>query len=211
MDSFAYCWTDTRTNMLYVGVHKGTISDGYICSSKYMLKEYNQRPLDFSRQILAFGTYSEMLVFESTILKSINAARDSMFYNKHNGDGRSYIEKHTEETKLKMSKPKSEEHKNKLRGKRPHVNQSGVNNNAYKVLKNKSKSEEQKRKNSIGQSKIIWTVISPDNTIFIFKNLPEFCKKYNLPKSSIWYSATHNKPYKGWYCYKNSNRFDKVI
>jgi hypothetical protein len=32
-DSFVYCWTDHKTGMLYVGSHKGTIDDGYVCSS----------------------------------------------------------------------------------------------------------------------------------------------------------------------------------
>jgi len=132
MDSFAYCWTDIRTDKLYVGVHKDTPTDGYICSSKSMLEDYNKRPNDFVRQILAFGIYKEMLKFEYTLLKSAYAARDPGFYNKHNGDGRPYTVKHSEETKKKLSKPKTEEHKMKLRGKRPHVNQSGTNNNAYK-------------------------------------------------------------------------------
>ena len=39
-ESFVYCWTDTKRNMLYVGKHKGDINDGYICSSKYFLSEY---------------------------------------------------------------------------------------------------------------------------------------------------------------------------
>ena len=36
-EAFVYCWTDHKTNKLYVGVHKGSINDGYICSSKYTI------------------------------------------------------------------------------------------------------------------------------------------------------------------------------
>ena len=57
MNSFVYCWTDKKTNMLYVGSHKGSIDDGYICSSKPMMKEYKKRPQDFSRQIVAEGLF----------------------------------------------------------------------------------------------------------------------------------------------------------
>ena len=210
MDSFVYCWTDTRTNKLYIGVHKGNIDDGYICSSKYLLKEYNQRPFDFKRQILAFGSYKEMLNFEIKILKSINAAKDPLFYNKHNGDGRGYTEKHSEETKRKLSKPKTEEHKMKLRGKRPHVNQSGKNNNAYKKLKGVPKSDSFKIKNSLGQSKIIWTVISPDGTIHIFKNLRKSCKEFKFPISStkIWNISSKNIESDNWICFKSRTRFE---
>lgn len=210
-DSFVYCWTDTRTNMLYVGVHKGSPDDGYICSSKYMLNEYHERSNDFKREILAFGTYKELLKFESTILKSANAARDSMFYNRHNGDGRPHIEKHSEETKKKLSKPKTEEHKQKLRGKRPHVDQSGTKNNAYKALKGKSKSDEYKNKNSIGQSKITWTVITPEGRVYTFKNLKKGCidNNLNVSHSRMWSSANTGKPINGWQCFKDSSRFDK--
>lgn len=31
MEAFVYVWTDKITNKLYVGVHKGTLDDGYIC------------------------------------------------------------------------------------------------------------------------------------------------------------------------------------
>lgn len=45
-ESFVYCWTDTKRNMLYVGKHKGDINDGYICSSKYFLSEYKNKTYD---------------------------------------------------------------------------------------------------------------------------------------------------------------------
>lgn len=79
MDSFLYCWTDHLSEMLYVGVHKGSEDDGYVCSSKYMLEEYNKRPEDFTRQIIAHGTYSDCLSLEMAILQSVNAARDPGF------------------------------------------------------------------------------------------------------------------------------------
>ena len=53
-----------------------------------MKPEYLQRPQDFTRQILAEGTYLDMVKFESTILKSANSARDPHFYNLNNGDGK---------------------------------------------------------------------------------------------------------------------------
>lgn len=85
MEAFVYCWTDKLTNKLYVGSHKGSINDGYICSSSYMLSEYNKRPNDFSRQIVARGNYKDILVLEHQILISADAANDSLFYNISNG------------------------------------------------------------------------------------------------------------------------------
>lgn len=87
MEAFVYCWTDKDTNKLYVGSHKGSADDGYVCSSKYMLAEYAQRPQDFSRQIVARGSHSDMRKFEAVILQSVNAKINEGFYNRHNNDG----------------------------------------------------------------------------------------------------------------------------
>ena len=31
MNSFVYEWTNKNTDMKYIGVHKGTPDDGYVC------------------------------------------------------------------------------------------------------------------------------------------------------------------------------------
>ena len=73
MDSFVYCWTDHATSKLYVGLHKGRVNDGYVCSSKHMLKEYQQRPQDFTRDILTTNTYDVCRSFEVAIIKAMFA------------------------------------------------------------------------------------------------------------------------------------------
>lgn len=105
--AFVYCWTDHKTNKLYVGYHKGDINDGYVCSSKYMLLEYNQRKDDFSRQIIAHGDVESMRVLERKILESVNAAEDTSFYNKHNANEKLYNPggwNHTEKSKEKIGR-----------------------------------------------------------------------------------------------------------
>jgi hypothetical protein len=101
-EAFIYCWTDTNRNMLYVGTHKGTPDDGYVCSGKLMLEEYNKRPQDFKREVMAFGSYNDMINFETKILKATNAAEDKSFYNQHNGDGNFFNKGHTEATRAKL-------------------------------------------------------------------------------------------------------------
>lgn len=71
MDSFVYCWTDHSTRKLYVGMHKGHPDDGYISSSKHMLKEYKQRPADFTREVLTRSTYDICRTFEVAIIKAM--------------------------------------------------------------------------------------------------------------------------------------------
>lgn len=123
MEAFVYCWTDLKTNKLYIGSHKGTIDDGYICSSKYMMEEYKKRPEDFTRQIIqTFDTYGEAKKYEIEMLTEVNAADNEQYYNKSNGSSEFFRSKDSIslEHKRKISfsqkgKKKSEEHKEKIR------------------------------------------------------------------------------------------------
>jgi group I intron endonuclease len=103
---FVYCWTDKKTNMLYVGSQKGLKEDGYVCSSKYMLEEYNKRPQDFTREIIAEGNIEDIRKLEEKILVSVNAKKDKFFYNMHNGNGKFYLKGHTEKAKKAIGKSK---------------------------------------------------------------------------------------------------------
>jgi hypothetical protein len=87
MDAFVYCWTDHKTNKLYVGSHKGSTDDGYVCSSKHMMVEYKKRPEDFTKQIIAEGKLDDIRKLETKILQAANVRIDEQFYNKHDNDG----------------------------------------------------------------------------------------------------------------------------
>lgn len=118
-EAFVYCWTDHANDMLYIGYHKGTTDDGYICSSKIMLEEYHKRPTDFTREILAEGSHEDMYNYERTLLRAFNVKEDYSFYNRSNGAGAYKIKKHTGETKRKIGQKslgriKSDETKNKI-------------------------------------------------------------------------------------------------
>jgi shikimate kinase len=68
---FVYCWTDKESDKLYVGFHKGSVDDGYICSSKHVKAQYKIRPQDFSRQIIAIGSYDDCRKFESLLIRKM--------------------------------------------------------------------------------------------------------------------------------------------
>ncbi len=119
-EAFVYCWTDHATNKLYIGSHKGDLTDGYICSSKIMLDQYNSRPKDFTRQIIAHGTYADIRCLETKILEAVNAALNENFYNKHNASEKFFNQGHDEKTKQKISKSlkgrlQSKEHVEKVK------------------------------------------------------------------------------------------------
>lgn len=169
-EAFVYCWTDKKTNMLYVGSHKGSTDDGYICSSKYMLAEYNKRLEDFSRQIVAEGKFEDIRSLESAILKSANAKLNEQFYNMHENDGKFYLKFHTEKAKAKISKGNT----GKTRPDLSERNKKGMSKNSIEKMVNtrrangsydsvnnpmygKQHSEESKNKmslNKLGKNKI---------------------------------------------------------
>lgn len=86
-ESFLYCWTNLLTEKLYIGVHKGDSDDGYVCSSKLMMKEYGENPQNFFREVLAQGTYPKMYQLETSLLSACGAAKNPHFYNMHNNVG----------------------------------------------------------------------------------------------------------------------------
>jgi group I intron endonuclease len=94
-----------------------------------MLQEYKERPTDFTRQIIAEGTYVEMVKLETTILKSDNAGKNPNYYNRHTNNGKFYNLKHTEETKEKMSTLKVGKPLINSRGPRRHF--AGQGNHFY--------------------------------------------------------------------------------
>ena len=82
---FTYCWSDHKDAKVYVGVHLGLPDDGYVCSSKFMLKEYQERPQDFTREILFKGPYEECAKFETALIAGLFKQDKSTFYNRSNG------------------------------------------------------------------------------------------------------------------------------
>lgn len=106
-DSFLYLWENLVDNKFYIGVHKGTINDGYITSSKLFLEEYNKNPQNFKRTILNFGKYENLLKLETKLLNKVNAKMNDFYYNMHNGDGNFFVKKHSDATRKKMSMVKN--------------------------------------------------------------------------------------------------------
>jgi hypothetical protein len=80
-EAFVYCWSDHKTAKVYVGMHKGSVDDGYVCSSKHMMPEYKARPNDFTRQIVGTGTLNDCRALEIALLKKIVLNKDTC-YNK---------------------------------------------------------------------------------------------------------------------------------
>ena len=77
---FVYLWRDRLSNRYYLGYHCGK-NPRYICSSKYMKKEYKARPSDFTRRILATGTRDEMGALEKRLLHARKKHLGERYYN----------------------------------------------------------------------------------------------------------------------------------
>ena len=102
-EAFVYLWYDAEWKQTggpryYIGKHKGTLDSGYICSSKYMKPEWEERGCkhkgcrhlfgdkghhgDFHRRILAYGTDKEMCQLEKKLLKKREDQLCDRYYNR---------------------------------------------------------------------------------------------------------------------------------
>jgi hypothetical protein len=142
----------SQTNTFYYGVRYAAHCSPddlwvtYFTSSKHVRKYrvLNGEP-DIVQIRKTFKNAADARVWEEKVLKRINAASRLDFLNKANGKaipvslarhyGESngmYGKKHKPETLVKMRKPKSLLTRERMSGKRTHVNQQGANNNAFK-------------------------------------------------------------------------------
>lgn len=123
---FAYTITQTSTGIRYYGIKfaqgcqpsdLGTI---YFSSSKLvkkLIKEEGKENFIFEIRKI-FKSKEQAVKWETKLLKRINAAKSPMWFNKHNGDLRYYRQigyKCSDAAKKNMSKPKTLEHRKKLK------------------------------------------------------------------------------------------------
>jgi len=114
MEAFVYCLTNLDNNKKYIGYHKGSVDDGYICSSRSEVFWKDWEECQWSRQIIAKGTVEECVNFEKLLLHSVDIYSDEWYNNNRSG---SIV--YTEEVRRKMSesckgRKISEEHKKKI-------------------------------------------------------------------------------------------------
>lgn len=86
MDSFVYRWTNLSLDKIYIGWHKGTEDDGYICSSASakFWEEFNNKNYKWVRDILFKGTMKECQLLESKILDELDITSDKIYNNRNN-------------------------------------------------------------------------------------------------------------------------------
>ena len=86
MDSFVYRWTNLTLSKTYIGWHKGTEDDGYICSSasNQFWEDYNNPAYKWQREILFKGTMPECQLLESQMLDSVDITSESIYNNRNN-------------------------------------------------------------------------------------------------------------------------------
>ena len=141
MEAFVYIWNNITDNKKYIGYHKGSKDDGYICSSgsEHFWTDFNDKSKEWKREIIFEGTRDEAYVFEQNLLKEVDL-NSTEWYNlargaeviftdevrekirKHHIGKTSGMKgkKHNEATKEKisaalMNRVFTEEHKEKLR------------------------------------------------------------------------------------------------
>ena len=123
---FAYVITQISTGIRYYGIRFAQgcqpedIGTTYFSSSQIvnkLIKEEGTESFRFEVR-KTFSTREEAVCWERRFLTKINAAKSPLWFNKHNGDLHFYRPigyKCSEQTRKNMSKPKSEQHRKKLK------------------------------------------------------------------------------------------------
>lgn len=90
IDGYLYRYTNLDNGRIYVGVHKGEVSDSYWNSStdKEFKAVCSNPNSNLKLEILEYGDYDYMTVREHEILSSVNAKNNKQYYNKQNGSPR---------------------------------------------------------------------------------------------------------------------------
>lgn len=118
MYGFVYIWYDKKHKRYYIGSHKGSFDDGYICSSSWMSKAYKRRPEDFKRKILSIinTDRNDLLAEEQKYLDMIQDIElGKKYYNlKKNAYGGFTSEAYIAKRKAQKGVPLSEEHAKKI-------------------------------------------------------------------------------------------------
>lgn len=86
MDSFVYKWTNTTLNKIYIGYHKGTEDDGYVCSSSSTIfwEDFKNPNYIWQREILFRGDMKDCQLLESKLLDDIDITSDHVYNNRNN-------------------------------------------------------------------------------------------------------------------------------
>lgn len=208
-EAFVYCWTDLSNNKLYIGVHKGTPDDGYVCSSKIVLQEHRKRRTDFIREIIAQGTWEDCYALETAILRSAGADKDSGFYNQHVNTIQSHYytrhhteewkQNHSEKMKILFNRPERKQAISDLhKGKKHRLGKKeSLESREKKRLMRLGKIHSQETKDKIRlQNSKRWKITFPTGESVIIINLSQFCREHKL---NIGHMANRGKT-KGYTC-----------
>lgn len=80
---FVYKWTDSKTNMKYIGSHHGSLDDSYKGSNQRFLRAIKKRPEYFTREILEFIAENNcdiVLACEQKWLDSVPDIKNNLEY-----------------------------------------------------------------------------------------------------------------------------------
>lgn len=208
--AYLYRWTHIPTQRWYVGSRTAVgshPSDGYICSSPEVKQSIAQFPDEWIREILVIGDPTYIRQLENDFLVLLDAKKNPMSFNLHNGDGKFTTLGRKEPLDLKAARVK------KLKGmKKPdgfgekiRAIRTGMKFDAEwcanigKASKGRIQSESAREKNRLANSgsnnaafKGYYT--SPDGTVF--DSSLKAATEYNVSRHTIVAWAKNNKH--GW-------------
>lgn len=86
-EAFVYKWTNLSLGSIYIGYHKGSFSDGYICSSKNAIfwDDFKNENYKWEREILFEGSQEDCVIEELRLLNEVDLYSDKVYNNSKAG------------------------------------------------------------------------------------------------------------------------------
>lgn len=146
-EAFVYCWTNLDNGNKYIGYHKGSPDDGYICSSKSDRFWEDWQLCRWSRQIIAEGSVEDCIRLELKILQNVDIYSDE-YYNNSIGQSIIWTDEIRKKSSLsKTGKKRSQETCKKIsKAHKGRIHSEEARSNMGKHWKGKSFSNEHKEK-----------------------------------------------------------------
>jgi hypothetical protein len=185
---FVYIWLDRKHKRYYIGSHWGTETDGYICSSSWMMQAYKKRPNDFKRRLISkINTNRKDLLEEE--YRWLSLIRDeeivsNKYYNrtKHK-NGHWVAEDYERDIKTRISQ------KTKEAMYRPEVREKYLKG---LESRNQTQSEDTKRKRSESMKKTMADKF-PESDRWKKLSDEERNKYYSDKAKNMWADMDHDK------------------
>lgn len=207
---FVYLWFDRKRKKFCIGSHIGSLDDGYVTSTGYMMHAYKRRPYDFRRRILWQATLFDYRVLHEEEQRWLDMIKPDELGIKYYNHKRSALGGNGHANKGKQTWMKGKKHSAESNAKNSlsHQGQIPGNKGMTWSAEIRQRISEGTRANALRGAACKmskrWTLLTPEGTqIVVEGGFSKFCRIRGLGLSKLLQTMKTKQPVdvgsaKGW-------------